>query len=392
MTPEKKPVIYFDNAATSWPKPPGVAEAMSHFINEIGANPGRAGHRLAIDASRIVYDARQKVCDLFHGSDPLRVIVSSNITAALNLALHGLLRPGNHVITSGMEHNAVMRPLRALEKTGVQVSVVPCSPDGVLCPEAIEAAIRTNTRLVVINHSSNVTGTLMPIRAIGEIARRHGVLFMVDTAQTGGVWPIDMEVNQIDLLAFTGHKSLLGPMGTGGLLIGKQVDSSQIPALMQGGTGSRSEEEYQPDFLPDKYESGTINAVGLAGLAAGIDWIQNKTLAAIQKHDQRLTETLISGLTTIPGVKVYGPHDSNRQTSTISFNIRGWSPSEVGLTLDERFNILCRVGLHCAPAAHKTVGTFPAGTVRFGLGIFNTLEEVEQGLQAVQTLAAERRP
>ena len=385
------PTIYFDNAATSWPKPPGVAEAMTRFTNEIGANPGRAGHRLAIDAGRIIYDAREKVCSLFNGPDPLRVIFSSNITAALNMALHGLLRPGDHVITSSMEHNAVMRPLRALEQTGVQVSVVPCSLEGRLDPLEIKAAIRTNTRLVVINHASNVTGTLLPIRAIGHICRQNGLLFMVDTAQTGGVWPIDMETDLIDLLAFTGHKSLLGPMGTGGLVIGKQVDLAQLPALIQGGTGSRSEEEYQPDFLPDKYESGTQNAVGLAGLAAGIDWIKEKTLTAIQEHDQRLTTSLISGLLSLPEVTVYGPRDSRLQTATVSFNLRNWSSSEVGLALDERFNILCRVGLHCAPAAHKTIKTFPEGTVRFGLSAFNTLNEIEQGIQAVQSLAGEKQ-
>ena len=391
MTSANKTIIYFDNAATSWPKPPGVAEAMAHFTNEIGANPGRAGHRLAIDASRVIYDAREKVCGLFHGPDPLRVIFSSNITTALNLALHGLLRSGSHVITSGMEHNAVMRPLRALEQKGVQVSVVPCSRDGQLNPMKIEASIRSNTRLVVINHGSNVTGTILPIHAIGQITRRYGILFMVDTAQTGGVWPIDMESDQIDLLAFTGHKSLLGPMGTGGLIMGDQVDLVQLPALIQGGTGSRSEEEHQPAFSPDKYESGTQNAVGLAGLAAGIDWIQHKSLAEIRKHDQNLTASLIAGLTSISGVTVYGPHDPQLQTATVSFNIRNWSPSEVGLVLDDRFNILCRVGLHCAPAAHETINTFPEGTVRFGLGVFNTMDEVEQGLQAVQDLASERR-
>ena len=364
---------------------------MSRFTNEIGANPGRAGHRLAIEASRVIYDVREKVCALFNGPDPMRVTFSSNITHALNLALYGLLHPGDHVITSSMEHNAVMRPLRALEKCGVQVTVAACDKDGQLDPLKIEAAIRPNTRLVVINHGSNVTGTLLPIREIGEITRRHGLLFLVDSAQTGGVWPIDMEADQIDLLAFTGHKSLLGPMGSGGLVIGRQVDLAQLPALVQGGTGSRSEEEYQPDFAPDKYESGTQNAVGLAGLAAGIDWIQHKSLDAILAHDQRLTASLISGLLSVPGVTVYGTHDAQLQTATVSFNIKHWSPSEVGLVLDERFNILCRVGLHCAPAAHKTMQTFPEGTVRFGLGVFNTLAEVEQGIRAVQTLASERQ-
>lgn len=382
-------IIYFDNAATSWPKPPGVAEAMLHSLNEVGANPGRAGHRLAVDASRIVYHTREKVCELFNAPDPLKVIFTANITAALNLALHGLLHPGDHVITSGMEHNAVMRPLRALEALGVEMTVVPCAPTGELNPALVEAAIQGNTRLVAVNHGSNVTGTLLPISEISQIVRRHGLLCLVDAAQTGGVWPINLAADPIDLLAFTGHKSLLGPMGTGGLVVGERVPLAEFPSLMQGGTGSRSEEEYQPEFLPDKFESGTLNAVGLAGLAAGIAWIQEQGITAIREHERNLTRHLVDGLRAIPGVSVYGPADPTLQTATVSFNIAGQSPSEVGLALDERFKILCRVGLHCAPAAHKTIGTFPEGTVRFGLGVFNTLAEVEQGVEAVRILAAE---
>jgi len=382
-------MIYFDNAATSWPKPPGVAEAMVHFLNHVGANPGRSAHRLAVDSGRIVYNAREAVAELFNAPDPLRVVFGSNATEALNLALRGLLRPGDHVITSSMEHNSVMRPLRALERQGVEVTVVRCSSEGFLHPPDVESAIRPNTKLIVLNHASNVVGTILPIAEVGGIARRYNLLLLVDAAQTAGTYLIDVEADKIDLLAFTGHKSLLGPMGTGGLYIGERVKLRELEPLTRGGTGSRSEFEEQPDFLPDLCESGTPNAVGLAGLEAGVRWVLEQRVDEIRRHEVELTQRLIEGLSAIPGVTVHGGHDAQRQTATISFNIKGLSPSEVGLRLDEEYGILCRVGLHCAPAAHKTIGTFPAGTVRFGLGVFNTLEEVETALEAIRQLAQE---
>lgn len=382
-------MIYFDNAATSWPKPPGVVEAMVHFMNDVGANPGRSGHRQAVEAGRIVYRAREAVADLLNAPDPLRVIFGPNATEALNLALCGLLRPGDHVITSSMEHNSVMRPLRALERQGVEVTVVQCSPQGFLDPTDVESAIRPNTKMIALNHASNVVGTLLPVGEVGHIARRHGLLFLVDAAQTAGAYPIDVQADCIDLLAFTGHKSLQGPMGTGGLYIGEQVDLQEFEPLIRGGTGSRSEFEEQPDFLPDMCESGTLNAVGLAGLEAGVRWVLTRGVDAIRAHEVELTQRLIDGLTGIPGVTVYGGLDAKRQTATVSFNIAGMEPSEVGLRLDQEYGILCRVGLHCAPAAHKTIGTFPVGTVRFGLGYFNTLEEVVIAVAAVEQLARE---
>jgi len=380
-------LIYFDNAATSWPKPPGVIEAMSDFINEIGANPGRSGHQMAVESSRVVYAAREMVSTLFNGPDPLRVIFGKNITEAINLFLLGFLKRGDHVITSGMEHNAVMRPLRALEYQGVQVSVVPCTSEGGLESQNVEKAIQENTSLIVINHGSNVTGTLMPIAEIGKIARKHSLLFLVDTAQTAGAYPIDMVDMNIDLLAFTGHKSLLGPMGTGGLVIGSRVDVSKIEPLIRGGTGSRSEEEFQPEFIPDKFESGTQNAVGLAGLIEGVKFIQQEGIKTIRKHEIDLISHLKEGLNEITGVVLYAPRHSEDQTATLSFNISGKSPSEVGLILDDDFGILSRVGLHCAPAAHKTIGTFPTGSVRFGLGIFNSHREVDDAINAVKKIA-----
>jgi len=379
-------MIYFDNAATSWPKPPGVVEAMVHFMDDVGANPGRSGHRLSVEAGRIVYDAREAVAELFNAPDPLRVVFGLNVTEALNLALRGLLRPGDHVITSSMEHNSMMRPLRALERQGVQVTVVRCSPEGFLDPADVEKALRPNTVMIALNHASNVVGTLLPVAEVARIARQHGLLLLVDAAQTAGAYPIDVQADGIDLLGFTGHKSLYGPMGTGGLIIGERVDLARLEPLKRGGTGSRSELEEQPDFLPDMCESGTPNAVGLAGLAAGVRWVLETGVEAIRQHEVALTQRLIEGLKAIPGVTVYGGLETTRQVAVVSFNVEGLEPSEVGLRLDEEYGILCRVGLHCAPAAHRTIGTFPRGTVRFGLGYFNTVEEVERAMEAVAGL------
>jgi cysteine desulfurase/selenocysteine lyase len=384
-------MIYFDNAATSWPKPPGVADAMVHFINDIGASAGRSAHRQAIASSRIVYDAREAVADLFNAPDPLRVVFGLNVTEALNLALHGYLYPGDHVITSSMEHNAVMRPLRQLEREGVELTVLPCSAQGLLDPATIEPAIRLNTVMIVLNHGSNVVGTLLPIAEAGRIARAHDLLLAVDTAQTAGAYPIDMEADKIDLLGFTGHKGLCGPMGTGGLIISERVDVDRLIPLKRGGTGSRSEHEEQPQFLPDKCESGTPNVVGLAGLVAGIQFVQETGLEIIRAHEVSLAQRLISGLQDIVGVTVYGSLDAELQVATVSFNVANQLPSEMGLRLDEEFGIMCRVGLHCAPAAHKTIGTFPTGTVRFGMSYFSTTEEVDQALAAVATIARDAR-
>jgi cysteine desulfurase/selenocysteine lyase len=393
-------LIYFDNAATSWPKPPGVADAMAHFLDVVGANPGRSGHRLSLEAGRIVHEAREAVAELFHAPDPLRVVFGANATEALNLAIQGYLRPGDHVITSSMEHNSVMRPLRSLTAGGrgepVELTVVPCSPEGLLDPSKLTAAVRPETSLIILNHASNVCGALLPVSEAGAIAREKEAqgygrcLLLVDAAQTAGAYPIDVEADEIDLLAFTGHKAMGGPMGTGGLVIGQRVDLERLLPLMQGGTGSRSEQEVQPDFLPDVYESGTPNAVGLAGLAVAVRWVLARGAESIRQHEVELTSRLVDGLRGIAGVTIYGPRDPALQTATVSFSVDGLEPSEVGLHLDDEYGILCRVGLHCAPAAHRTLGTFPQGTVRFGLGIFNTLEEIDTALGAVREVASGR--
>jgi cysteine desulfurase family protein len=379
-------MIYFDNAATSWPKPPEVAEAMLYEMQQVGANPGRAGHRLATEAGRAVYRAREAVAQVLGAPDPLRVVFGANVTWALNLALHGLLRPGDHVITSSVEHNSMMRPLRALEREGVAVTVVPCTAQGELDPQQVSAALRPTTALIALNHASNVVGTLLPVAEVATIAREHGALLLVDAAQTAGVWPIDMQAEGIDLVAFTGHKSLYGPMGTGGLVLGERVDVSRLAPLARGGTGSRSEHEEQPEFCPDRYEAGTPNVPGLAGLEVGVRWVLSRGVAALRDQEAALTQRLIDGLRAIPRVTLYGTGDARRQVATVSFNLVGMAPSEVGLRLDEEFAIMSRVGLHCSPACHRTLGTFPEGTVRFGLGAFTTVDEIDMALQAVRQL------
>ncbi len=379
-------MIYLDNAATSYPKPKEVGQAMMYFLEKVGATPGRSGHRLSIEAGRILYQARESLAELFNVDNPLRIIFTLNVTEALNLALKGLLRPGDQVITSSMEHNSVMRPLRELEKRGVEVKVIPCSSQGVLDPVDLERAIRKNTRLIVLNHGSNVIGTLLPIIEVGKIAQKHNVLFLVDTAQTAGCYSLDIKKENIDLLAFTGHKSLFGPPGTGGLVVGERVDIKKLNPLKTGGTGSHSESEEQPDFLPDIYESGTPNTVGLAGLNEGVRFILKEGIDKIRQHELNLSQKLIAGLKEIPGVIVYGEEQVTDRVAVISFNIKGQLSSEVGLRLDEKYDIMCRVGLHCSPAAHKTIGTFPRGTVRFSMSWFNTFEEVDQVIKAIREI------
>ncbi len=407
-------MIYLDHAATSWPKPPEVLAAMRDFLERAGGNPGRSGHRLSVEAGRIVYDAREAVAELFNAPDPLRVIFTLNATHAINIALHGLLRPGDRVVTSSIEHNAVMRPLRALANvpgtcevpgtlstsrshvpgtsevpgtwgasSGIDLALIPCGPDGALDLAAAERLITPGTRLVVLNHASNVMGTILPVAPVAELAHRAGALLLVDVAQTAGAVPIDMQALGIDLLAFTGHKALLGPPGTGGLVIGERVDTAEMAPLLRGGTGSRSEFEIQPEDCPDKFESGTPNGVGIAGLGAGIRYVLRHGVAAIREHEVALARVLAEGLAAIPGVTVYGPADPAQRTATVSFTVAGRRVSEIGLRLDEEHGVLCRVGLHCAPAAHRTIGTFPEGTVRFAAGFSTTLDEVQQAVAAV---------
>jgi cysteine desulfurase family protein len=380
--------VYFDNAATSWPKPPQVQSAMVDFLTHVGGSPGRSGHRMSIAASRVIGDARDVLAQLFNVADPSRIAFAKNATEALNMAILGWLQPGDHVITSSVEHNSVMRPLRFLEEQGrIEVTVVPCAPDtGILDPEDVRRAVRPRTRLLAIVHGSNVVGTLQPIGELGAIGHGAGAPLLVDAAQTAGAYPIDVEALGIDMLAFTGHKSLLGPTGTGGLYLREGLD---LVPVMRGGTGSRSELEVQPDFMPDKLESGTLNAVGIAGLGAGAEYLLQHGVEQVRRHEQALVGRFLDGAATLPGVTVYGPPGVEQRIGVLSFNIEGVSPSRVGLMLDRGFGIMTRIGLHCAPAAHRTIGTFPSGTVRFGFSCFNTIAEVDYALQALAQIIAE---
>jgi len=377
--------IYFDNAATSWPKPQAVRAALDAYFGGAGGNPGRSGHRMSIAAARVVEDARDRVAELFGVPDPGRVIFTKNATEALNVAIYGLVGPGDHVVTSSIEHNSVMRPLRDLEGRGAEVTVVPCAPDGTLDADDLRRAIRPDTRLVVTLHGSNVTGAVLPIGEIARAARASGVPYLVDASQTAGAVPIDAEAIGVDLLAFTGHKSMLGLTGTGGLCLAEGIE---VPPLMRGGTGSRSDLEFQPDFLPDALESGTLNTAGLAGLAAGVGHVMETGVEAIHAHELGLVARFVEGVAEIEGVTEYGPKDLDQRCGVLSFNVAGMTCSEVGTLLDRDYEIMSRVGLHCAPGAHRTIGTFPTGTVRFGFGVFSTTAEVDRSLEALREIAA----
>jgi len=363
-----------------------MIEAIARFNSHVGSNPGRSGHSMSVEAGRILFEARDSLSRLFSIDDPMSVVFTSGMTHSLNLVIKGLLRDGGHVITTSMEHNSVMRPLRFLEETGLELSVVQCDDSGVSDPELIRKAVKGNTRLIIMNHGSNVSGTIAPVAETGRVAREEGVLFCVDSAQTAGCVPIDVNEMNIDLLCFSGHKGLLGPTGTGGLYIKKGLEKSLVP-LMHGGTGSRSEYELQPDFMPDMFESGTLNILGIAGLLASVEFILSTGVENIRESEILLADALLNGLSGIPGVRVYGPLDLTRRTSVISFNIEGMYPSDVSLMLDEEHGILTRPGLHCAPSAHKTIGSFPAGTTRFSPGFFTTMGEIEEAIRAVHAIA-----
>jgi len=382
---ERDTMIYLDNAATSWPKPESVYQTMDEFLRTKGGNPGRGSHSLAVAAKEAVEATRLLVARLINAQEMERIIFTLNCTDALNLGLKGLLKPGDHVITSCIGHNSVVRPLRKLEQQGVKITRLPPSSDaGVVSAQGIEDAITKDTKLVVITHASNVTGVIQPIEEYGALSRRHNLIFMVDAAQTAGKYPIDVQIGNIDLLAFSGHKGLLGPPGTGVLYVGNRVD---LDSLREGGTGSHSELEEQPADLPYKFESGTVNSVGISGLGAGLKFIFNEGLGKIRAHGQYLIDRLIEGLTAIPEVILYRSKDGFKQVPIISFNLEGSAPAEVGAILDQAFDIKVRTGLHCAPAAHKTLGTFPLGTVRLSPGYFNTAKEINCTLEAIEEIA-----
>ncbi len=379
-------MIYFDNAATSFPKPEDVYLAIDNFMRNYCGNPGRAGHKLSLQSGRVILEARELVSNLFNVKSLERVVFTLNATDSFNIALKGYLKPGDHVIISSMEHNSIARPLKSLENIGIETTIADCNIKGEISVLDIERSIKKNTALIAVTHASNVAGTIMPIMEIGRIARKNNVKFMVDAAQTAGVYDVDMQTMNIDFLIFTGHKSLFGPQGVGGLCFGEEVD---IVSFREGGTGSRSESLIQPDIYPDRLESGTPNTPGIAGLCAGINFINKVGMSNIRSHEEELFSYFIEKLLNMDKVKVYGPCVKNKQTPVISINIGDIGSSEISYILDSGFNIATRSGLHCSPLAHQTIGTLEQGTVRFSIGYFNTKEDINKAIEALYTIAKE---
>ena len=380
--------IYLDNAATSFPKPDSVHQAVDHYSRQLGAAVGRGGYREALQTGDLVDQARKRLAELLHAEDPSRLIWTFNGTDGLNIAIRGFLQPGDHVVTSVMEHNSVLRPLRELEVNDrVEVSRLPVDADGRISPSAVEAAIRPNTRLIALIHASNVTGTLQPVHEVGRLARRRGIAFLVDAAQSAGHYPIDLRDLHADMLAFPGHKGLLGPLGTGALYLRPGIED-KIRSQKQGGTGSVSERDLQPDCLPDKFESGNHNAPGLVGLGAALAYIQEKTQAALARHERELTARFLEGLAEIPGVNVFGPKQVENRLGVISLTVDGYDPQVLAALLDGHYRIQIRAGLHCAPLAHRSLGTLDSGgTARFSVGPFNTTDDIDAALAALREVA-----
>ena len=378
-------MIYLDNAATSWPKPPAVLQAVQDMLVN-GGNAGRGSHSLALRSAEIVFECRENLAALFNIENPLRICFTSNATESLNLALKGWLKPGDHVVCSGMEHNSVWRPLTRLQSEGVEFSIALADAEGRVSAESVLRELRPNTRMVAVLHASNVNGAINPIGEIGELTSRLRIPFLVDASQTAGCVPIDVEAMHIDLLAFPGHKGLLGPQGTGGLYVRQ---TCELTPLKEGGTGSDSKSPLQPEYVPDRYESGTLNTLGIAGLSAGVSFLRNEGVEKIREREQLLTDVLIRGLQEIPGVRVYAPQRAEHRTAVISFAMEDRDPVTVAHDLEERFGIACRAGLHCACLAHRSLGTEDTGTVRFSLGVFSTQTDVDAAIEAVRVLAQE---
>lgn len=379
-------MLYFDNAATSYPKPDIVYRETMDAMMNYGANPGRSGHKIALKASRGIFDTRERISRLFNIKNPMNLILTFNCTESLNIGIKGILKPGDHVITTSMEHNSVLRPITYLEKIGIKNTIVQGDKMGRINPKDIENSIRPNTKLIVTTHISNLTGTIMNIERIGEIARSHGILYLVDGAQSVGVYDIDVEKMNIDMLAFPGHKGLLGPQGTGGLYV---RDGIILAESFQGGTGSISQSLNQPDLMPDKFESGTPNGPGIIGLGAGVRYIQDIGIKNIREKEESLTMHFIEEATKIEDIKLYGPLEKGSHATVVVLNINEADSSEVSYILDDKYDIAVRPGLHCAPLAHKTIGTFKQGGVRFSFGYENTHEEIEVAIQALKKIAKE---
>jgi cysteine desulfurase / selenocysteine lyase len=378
-------MIYLDNAATSWPKPEVVYITLDKFLREKGGNPGHGSHSLAMAAKQVVDETRLLTARFIHAPEVERIVFTLNCTDSINLGLKGLLKAGDHVITTALEHNAMLRPLKKMESQGILTTALkPSVGTGIIPAAEIEQAISSNTRMIAVIHASNVNGVVLPVAEYGKIARKHNLILLVDAAQTAGHCRINVEKEEIDLLAFSGHKGPLGPPGVGVLYMGPRV---QLDTIREGGTGVASESEAQPDILPNKFESGTANSVGISGLGAGLKFLMDKGLEETAAHEIGLVRVLIAGLTDIKGVRLYISPDNANQAPVVSFNIGAYEPGEVGAILDQAFDIKVRTGLHCAPSAHKTLGTFPRGTVRVSPGIFNTGSDIEKFLQAVSHIS-----
>ena len=381
--------IYLDNAATSWPKPEPVYRAVDQALRRLGAPAGRSAYREANEVERRIGQARRRLAERIGAEESRRVVFTCNGTEALNLALHGLLRPGDHVVTSVVEHNSVLRPLRQLEDTGqITVTRVACDGHGRIDPDAIRRAIRPATRLIALLHASNVTGTLQPIESVGRIAREYQVRLLVDAAQTLGHRPLDVRKLGADLLAAPCHKGLFSPPGVGMLYLAPGIERELRP-IRQGGTGTHSEQDRQPETMPDGYESGSPNVAGLLGLEAGLSWLAERGADQGERHERELVGQLLEGLRAIPRVTVYGPPDDEQRVGVVSLRIAGWEPQELATLLDSTFGVQVRAGFQCAPLLHHALGTAAhGGTVRISLGVFNTRAQIDTAVQALGELAA----
>ena len=377
--------IYLDNASTTFPKAPTVATVMSDYITNRGININRGSYALAYDVEDIIYTTRQRLHPLFNGHDPAHVIFTQNVTMSLNMVIKGLLKAGDHVLVSSMEHNAVMRPLTQLLDKGITFDTIPCDSTGSIQMDSIEPLIRPNTVALIINHASNVCGTIQPLKSIVPICKAHNLQFIVDAAQTAGVIPIDVKACHIDALCFTGHKGLLGPQGIGGIILTKEMAQTLTP-LIAGGTGSFSHLETLPTHMPDAFESGTLNLPGIIGLNEGLAYIESQGMENIHNHELALTQAFLEGLQSIDGINIVGKQNIQDRTAVVSITIDGMDPANIAYELESTYHIMTRVGLHCAPRAHQTLRTYPEGTVRFSFGYANTHKDVESTLSALNTI------
>ncbi len=374
--------IYLDNGATTFPKPEGVGQAMLHYLNHVGGNVGRGSYEACFDAGNIVFETREMLADLFDFSYPENVIFTRNVTESINLVLKGFLKPGDHVLVSSMEHNAVMRPLNRLAGEGITYSRIPCGREGWLQTENMERYLKPNSNAVIITHASNVSGSIMPLQEVSDFCRRHGLRLIIDAAQTAGVVPVSMQKLKADAVCFTGHKGLLGPQGIGGVVLTPEF-SKVVKPFTEGGTGSLSDEEVHPDYMPDKFEAGTLNLPGIYGLHAALQYIEKTGVSRIHSMELELTSEFIARVSHMSGVRIVGSMDTNCRTAVVSLVFQNRDQGRVCHQLQKGYGIMTRSGMHCAPSAHRTLGTFPEGTVRFSFGHYNTKEEIDDTIKAL---------